>query len=343
MYQIVQKSMKTEDYAVDLHRKITSKTTITAVLVVLSLILFVPVIIYHVVIVLAEKDIISVQAVEILYVLLNCLLSILPVISHLVGFIVWTIEVILNAKNIRRKGFRWYLFFDDPLLYRVELLIYSVVTVPLLISGSLIAASIFVEFYKEVHCLPDNCVTFHGLLNWFVKGFHLSPVTWALALTSGGGFAAIVEISRSRTTVSNEEVSEVEQNLKDDDVFDLLEMYCTREFSIENIQLYKRLLVIKQNQGVSHSSFQDLYKKFIVESGKYQVNVASSIRNSLAEINQSQDVPFVSFDTLQTLETAVLSNIADTFSRFCKTDEYQNLRAKKKIQQELMAQTYKLD
>jgi hypothetical protein len=55
--------------------------------------------------------------------------------------------------------------------------------------------------------------------------------------------------------------------------FKLMEKYCKREFSLENINLWKDLNSILQKKEIHFTLFENLMKKYILPLSPFEVNI----------------------------------------------------------------------
>jgi hypothetical protein len=338
-----------------IHRKLISKPAVLILLAAIMITLLFPMFLYHIPIWVDVANPIGESTLDAVTNAAFFLVCFMPVVTCAIGSISFIIEFFINIPLIRKRGLSWYISFDDPLLVRSEVLIFTVVGIPLVLSAGGVFFSLLLGVIGLPQCINAYCIGAKGLTNMLTIGLILSPTSWILSFTMGGGFACIVELLRSsKCSTSNEaegvpdllggdigELSELKQVLENTDSYELFEQYCTRELSVENLKLWNRLASnARLSQSMDLEDFQKLYQQFIAQSSPFQVNIPSDTQKKLQSMLTKTGK--VAWTDLRPLFLDIMHNLSDTYNRFKNTNEYTRFKARMGLKHSLMLDNYKI-
>jgi len=123
-----------------------------------------------------------------------------------------------------------------------------------------------------------------------------------------------------------------------DEHLQLLEDYCQKEFSSENVMLWKMLYAIKKEGFTSIEKAIEIRDDYIATGSMLEVNIEGKVRKELlAQLKEAIDKNTTTVDSIlfSKCYNNILDNISDTYSRLSTTDEFHTLIESKKLQQEL--------
>ncbi|EFC45556.1 predicted protein [Naegleria gruberi] len=250
-------------------------------------------------------------------------------ICCIIGLVVISIDGIINRKRWREKGIAYMLFFDDPFLVRIDMMLLSLCLILIILIGTV------------------------GSLNRHLSYFLRTMIFLFCCFISGG--QCIVKYSIDRLTSwkneSNESVfaTKFEEYMKHDDFKKIMREYTVKELSLENYNFFLVLqdLKTKSNRALTLQQMIDVEKEYLSPVGSFELNVSSNTKKSFHTLKKT--VTESSSSTLDTASTSttsieldstsskatikiqdlvtvfeyeVLANLHDTFSRLEKTNEF---------------------
>jgi hypothetical protein len=182
----------------------------------------------------------------------------------------------------------------------------------------------------------------------------------SLRIITFGGYIVFLKLRQLRNKNQfteylkqvNEEISahassEVEQELmstlRDEQGYKLVSAYCRKEFSIENILLWKRLETLRADSITMSElerarSLKLLNEQFIARSSPYEVNVSNKIKNEMTKAMEHETLSAVDAEQIyQILYSGAMINICDSFARLTNTTEYHTYRRVNSMSSELQS------
>ncbi|EFC37586.1 predicted protein [Naegleria gruberi] len=241
----------------------------------------------------------------------------------LLGLISISFDMFYNRRNIKEKGFLKFLFFDDPYLVRLELIL----LVMLLLIGI---------WTVIISLLPSSLVDISGrYINFLVSLF---------TTLACGGNALIAELIKKliyRKKFNTEKDRLDHLLLTNQDLYELFKDYCSKEFSLENILFFEKLKQASSNftradSKLSKELIEEMEKDFFTPYGKYELNIPGNVRKQIIELFQkSKSKGNSTEELLKEEETILVSqlmdliyidlllNLNDTFTRLQRTREFQ--------------------
>lgn len=216
---------------------------------------------------------------------INIMYVIQVFIPCVLGILIFLVDIFANWKKIREKGILHIFTFEDPFHLRVDILT---------LFGILCCLILIVIFNVG---LLGSAAHVSDILIAILKKF--TPIfTYML----GGGFTAVIlewfrrartryekksEKDSAKATQSSNVESLLEEYLKDETFQELFTQYCTKEFSLENILLYKELQELQKksqslsNGEISEEDFHHIHVTYFQNYSKYEVNMPSKVTREL--------------------------------------------------------------
>ncbi|KAG2373414.1 hypothetical protein C9374_012153 [Naegleria lovaniensis] len=232
------------------------------------------------------------------YVIRNGILLILYFVVTLFMVLCFIFDAIINRKRLRKRGFVSFLVFDDPLLYRMELMLCSLELI------SILWASLSDYYVYNVAAFTSQAIGFTlmgvtGSLTWSY-GFSILVLLYRKCkrtLASAVGrrrrssvMSAISDTSGAGTSSNSDKHDHLERLMNNDDFYSLLEDYCKKEFSSENLYLYTKLLQIKKRKKYSLNELLFIYENYIKNYAPYEVNVSFNTKKAIRETLEAHNV-----------------------------------------------------
>ncbi|KAL9652808.1 hypothetical protein ABK040_010840 [Willaertia magna] len=258
---------------------------------------------------------------------INLLYGLCVLVSIVFGILCMIIEVLANVSKIRKEGLRNFLFFDDPFYQRLDLIFITLiflVVIPIPIGNQMATAILKTIAYCLVYFISGGTSLFFEY--WTFISNHL---------TCCKGNKEIY------TNVKEGKSSEIEKKLSNDSYFKLLRKYAEKEFSLENILLYEQLMNLKEKYStngleITKEEIEHLFKNFIEDYSKYEVNLSSKVKVEFSQIFNNYDSTKIGYQRLKSLIIDdLMLNIADTCKRLEKTTEYKKWLDLMNLQKEL--------
>jgi hypothetical protein len=265
--------------------------------------------------------------------------SIRTIVLIIIG-ICFLLDVALNLVEIivrRGKAFWWFFSFSDPLYFRVEMLLFTVIH---LIIHPAFGMQVNITYQRRHPFVKDPFApmfTRTGILSEMLyqiyNNFYLNFLICGGAICIIQLFCFIREKRTKKEETQQEEVSELELLLDEKKGYEIMVKYSEKEWSVENVLCWKYLWSFKKEGKEKAETIRTIYETFIRRGANMEVNIPNKTRKILAEsigengdkIADSLFAPF--FD----LYTQVLINISDTFSRVKFSDEYQQYLLKQEL------------
>ncbi|EFC39371.1 predicted protein [Naegleria gruberi] len=160
-------------------------------------------------------------------------------------------------------------------------------------------------------------------------------------LTMNGGGVVLIEIykriryAKSQKTNSADDLENI---LKNEDLFNLFREYSEKEFSLENIEFYSVMLKLKVQKVVSEKELDEIDDTFIKNYSKYEVNLPSSCKREFYKLKeQAQEKTHqVEYSALwQVFGNDLVLNMMDTFRRLQETSNYSQWESVSKYQKHI--------
>jgi predicted CopG family antitoxin len=92
------------------------------------------------------------------------------------------------------------------------------------------------------------------------------------------GFVSLFELIKNyyKKRKHKYDFGELNKDLQNEEIYKLLEKYCRREFSFENIILWKEINKIINEGSITMENFEKILKKFILPYSSFEINIPSS-------------------------------------------------------------------
>ncbi|EFC47787.1 predicted protein [Naegleria gruberi] len=259
-------------------------------------------------------------------------------ICCLIGFIVIICDILINRKKWKDKGLRYMLFFDDPFMIRIDMI---------LLSFNLVILILMTAFSFNRHAI-----------------YFLRTILFFSFILTCGGQCIIKYLFEKLRRNKTEQESSFEEFMKNDDFRRIQREYCVKELSLENYNFFVYLNELKSKamKNLTLSQMIEVEKEYL--TGVFEVNVSGSskrafyklkkqVEGSSAEANVSSSSVSISSMTgvgsasssiaehqfkvqelISIFEMEVLTNLKDTFSRMEKTLEFLTWQKVYKIQKQ---------
>jgi hypothetical protein len=250
-----------------------------------------------------------------------------------IAVIAAVLDIIYKRNMLKEKGIRYYIFSDDPLRFRFEMLFTIFLILPVGLATGLISL-IRILFWTSEERVPALIV-----VTIFYEGLSFVFSALYMFLLSGGLIITINwfrKVIGTRYTFENEE--RIEIKLLDPTFALLMRDYCLNEFSIENYMLFIDLRHLKQSETVSKEVLKELSKVYFSSVSFLQVNIPGNtiqtISKHIAQMEEKNESN-CAIGILDQIWLDVLVNLADTYSRLCVTAEYKQYIQVREVTREL--------
>ena len=248
----------------------------------------------------------------------------LVILLSLLCIICLIVDMIANRKKIRQKGVMYFLFFDDPMYLRIDLIVMLMVTA--------LACFLFMALGEETASASK------GFL--FVLFFMCYLVVGGNAVC-GELFKVILGFLRGtyhyKRQVDDDGKTPFEIHMADHSFRKMFHTYATNEFSVENYELYIEMEKLSKSSNLTIDQVQHIDETYVKRFSPFEVNLPSGTKKEFYCLLQSatDDNSNIPYDKLESiLLQEVLNNIRDTFSRLEQTTEYFKWMETKRIQKE---------
>ncbi|EFC46803.1 predicted protein [Naegleria gruberi] len=299
-------------------------------------------------------------------------------------FDVNTINFKKNYTNPFKKLYTWFISLDGPLYFRMEMMLYILCFIFLFFNQVLGLSSLSFRFQSE-EMFQKALVT--DMVSFIFEVLYV----FTYMLTFGGYALLVLANYKIKGKVRNTERASEPENrqssndeiinkdmsvvLDNEEGYGLFEVFCEKEFSLENIYLFTD---IKTNKSFLDSNDLErlpkfskyIYNNYIKTNAPTEVNIPSKCRNaflflykSIIKKNESYElfsvdieavdqdikvatknapVPVIEIEekvvkeTFENLNRQILINLGDTFSRFVFTSEYTVFNKAHTLQQQLL-------
>ena len=246
--------------------------------------------------------------------------------------------------------------FDDPLKFRVESIFMTVAMILMVVSFIIGIVDRFDEHAtpysgtKIVQFLFDVAYTVMTIIAF---GAYVVLVRLVHRIKYGNGNGRYGAL-RSQTDVSSRSsssgaVSNLEQQLlkllSDEHGLKMISEYAKKEFSLENIILWKHLASIRSehlSQPLVNSeqicgNLTRVYDLYVASGSPFEVNVPAKTRRHLTSAMRNRAISTEEAEQVLTmLHNEIMINVSDTFSRFLTTPEFVMFTENAKLSKELM-------
>jgi len=247
------------------------------------------------------------------------LLTVVNLTIAAVALIAIIVNVALSYKVIWTRGWMYFLFFDDPMSIRYDFVF-------LIIRAVIVSCSLF--------------LTELSTSNVF-NGIGPSVVYFFGYCSAGGGAILVIEIVTSFIYKASPKVEEktIEKKMENQDFYNLIKEYASKEYSLENIMLYDKMKDLKRksndsNPRLSISDLEDIQNTFLRSLSRHEINLPNETKQSFETLlkNCKENKTEVRFrDVYNILYVDLMHNIADTSFRLVKTKEYSKWELANKI------------
>ncbi|KAF0981460.1 hypothetical protein FDP41_012117 [Naegleria fowleri] len=254
------------------------------------------------------------------------------------GEVVKKVTQWLQVKPLRD----WFATLDAPLYFRVEMILFVLCYV-FLICNQL----------TGLYTLMNKESSSQQVMALDVISFVFEILYVAMYIMVFGGFALLVFLVNKLKALSKhhkigqeepqQNQTELQALLDCKEGRELLEEFCKKEFSLENMLLYKELMHFKTQQSLAaiHSFMRNIHTNYINAGAPIEVNIPSECRKEfmrvfqelknatsqeLKDIKNSQQSPTQEIQSFEQcmnhLTQEILLNLGDTFSRLVLTPQY---------------------
>ncbi|KAG2372877.1 hypothetical protein C9374_013084 [Naegleria lovaniensis] len=216
-------------------------------------------------------------------VMINVTFSVFILIATFLGVFIVALDAIRNRSILREKGIRRFLFFDDPLMVRIDLIFLSLIFILVII----------VIIVNSVGGFNSNII--------YMLRFLLHCI---VMLISGGNVLVIELFTKCRRFVRNRWnnsssqgnepsqeplQSELETLLLTNREFkELFEEYATKEMSLENLLCFQKIHLVLEKKGPNHVLSVEWMKQldhdFIKSTGTYELNLSSETKKAFYQL-----------------------------------------------------------
>ncbi len=232
--------------------------------------------------------------------------------------LIYAVDTLLSIKKFK-KGFYYFYFVNDPLLFRLEALLavlfLGLLTVPIyayLNDQALLTYArglIFdISYVVAMLLFGNSIISFVEMYQWFKKRC-LKTVDNAEEQTGQ---------TKSKTTL-------LLQYLKDEEFYEMFQAYCLKELSSENLYVFSALDEAKDNEEMPFHLYKYLIEEHIRANSNFEVNITSQTRAHCLEVYDTAEKNHqsaIEYDKLKGLYVEILNNLADTWARFTTTNQY---------------------
>jgi len=259
---------------------------------------------------------------------INIMYVIQVLVSAAIGMLFSVMDLVVNWKRIKEKGFLHMLTFEDPLHIRLDLLS---------IAGIFITLVVIIVLNAVNPVYGDVAVGFVKLLTFFfvyqLAGCTVIVLEWIRWIRVK--MRLVVKTKDQLEVQLERKSSNLEEIMRDETFFELFKSYCEKEFSLENAKLYEALIELENksmnNNGmISKEDFKQLYQTFFQSYSKYEVNVPSKVKKDLEHFLTQDVTPF--HHLKESIHIDLFLNLKDTYDRLKDTDEYQRWSLSREIQ-----------
>lgn len=228
------------------------------------------------------------------------------------------IDIFLNIKNIIKCK-----YLNDPHYFRLQILLF-------------LPYALF-DFIIEIITLI-NTLTYVQIIEFSLYNQIFNTINFGILFIIDVLFPLILTIFKIKR--KKEEKNNLDIIMQDKDLYNLFELYCKEEFSIENLNCYRDLLNFKK----SKEGYYNIYSNYFNgPSSIYEVNISkkiySKIYKNIAYIRRKKrqgEIPNIDPNIFDEAENEVKVNLCDTLSRFILTKKYKQFIALKNLQIELL-------
>ncbi|EFC46935.1 predicted protein [Naegleria gruberi] len=214
-----------------------------------------------------------------------------------------------------------FIFVNDVLVFRKELIF---------------------SFISYLFFVLNFALGFSSLDNPTVTSFAEASYAFGVVyeffnILAFGGFVFLVNfcsINWKRRNYSNQddenENRELDIVLSNPQLLKIFEEYCMREFSLENILIFKKLESLQKSELSpidNESLFEEMKKDYFINGAEFEVNLSSSMKKQFIQLcSDLKHVERTQVDEiLERLRDDIYMNLSDTFSRFIFTNEYASI------------------
>jgi hypothetical protein len=306
----------------ELHRRLTFRKVFIGTIVTVTLLFIIGVI----VLLAAMKNLEAAQLCN-LVVQVTCNFGI-----ALIAILAAVADFIYRRRMIKEKGIKFYIFSDDPLRIRLEML-FTILLVPVGIVTAI------VTLIRNTFHVTEERVPALIVVTVFYESISFVFSIVYMFLLSGG---LIISMSWFRKVIGIKDRKVNEERLEDlllDQVLEeMLRNYCLNEFSIENYMLYTDLKRLKHSDSVTLESLKQLFNVYFSSVSFLQVNLPGNtvqiVSKQISEMEEKKEEK-CSTDILEPIWRDALVNLTDTYSRLCVTAEYKQYMKVRKVTREL--------
>ncbi|KAL9657405.1 hypothetical protein ABK040_014393 [Willaertia magna] len=196
------------------------------------------------------------------------IVGLLVFISAALGIVCVIIDLFVNRQFLKTRGLRYILFFDDPFYVRVDLLSMVFLELLLIIIVVLSAGPILSNVGTEVS------YTIIGIIN---------IITAFVGYMVCGGTAVFIEVIKRLLYKFSKDKDKsgshiLEQILEEPAFYKLIREFAEKDFSVENILLYDKLMALKQKNTLSLSDLEEVNTEFVESGSDFEVNFSYDLK-----------------------------------------------------------------
>ncbi|EFC41017.1 predicted protein [Naegleria gruberi] len=202
-------------------------------------------------------------------------------------------------KTIRKKGISYYLFFDDPMGYRIDLILMVVMLISVIpiIAGSVQDTTSFFVVRKIVSII-------YFALFYFVIGGTVTLSYW---------------INRLRNFNVKSDSTQLEIYLRDDEFRKIFRTYCANEYSTENFIIYEDLENLDVKGKCTEEEVKEFHLKYMTSTSQFEVNFPSFVKKRFEEILEQLESQTISKPTSPSTASVSTNNLLESESVFLTT------------------------
>ncbi|KAL9642949.1 hypothetical protein ABK040_010642 [Willaertia magna] len=271
----------------------------------------------------------------------NVFLGVIIVLGIFCSLIASVIDIYFNREIIKKKGFFNFVFFDDPFYVRIDMM--SIVLL-LILLGPFLAPT-------RVEALVGLFRMVMGIVGYFLCG----GTAMVIEIVKVIKLKVYKKLKKNNSIDSNNnQQGEFDSLLSDISFFNLLKEYCEKEFSLENIVLYEKLMELKRKGFVTFTELQYIYDQFIKTYSAYEINLPSATKKQFMELltvrkdclmemelkeegkrltTEEKEIGGVEYGKVdEILMNDIIVNLSDTYSRLQQTSRFQEWETIKAMQ-----------
>ncbi|EFC50081.1 hypothetical protein NAEGRDRAFT_77883 [Naegleria gruberi] len=250
-----------------------------------------------------------------------------------VVMLVFVVDMILNIRTIKDKGFRHYFLFDDPFYLRIDIFTLAAMFVTCIV----LILDLFIWNSLVVNRL---CLVAFFLCSLLLVGGNVMIVDIATYIrklrdTCVGDNQPLDDFERLE--------AQWEEYLTDINFRWLHRNYSNNEFSIENFNLYEDLEKVRQTGTLDLDYVTYLHATYFAPTSPYPINLPArcytDFANAMTNLTLNPD-GLLPYSVFKEIQYEVVKNNLDIFQRLILKDEFVKWRETFKFQKEMNVLSY---